>query len=504
MRVRRAFSPGWAVACAGLVALSSPLAEPAADGPGWVPVGDARLRSDLQMLVDGDVLRLPLSTWPLPLSDVRRAVENAQSRSAVPKGLLPTYERVERWLTDATARGGVRSLAVRGGRAAKLREFGAIAREDLEVEASQALRSDAWSAAASVTVVSDASDGKTARLDGSHFTGQLGNWQIGAAALDRFWGPGFDSSLILSNAARPIPALVVDRAISSPFESRWLAWAGHWRITGLLGRMESGREDIDRPYFFGLRVTLQPLPWAELGIARSAQLCGDGRRCTLRTFGDMLVGKDLVGVGGNVSDVDQPGNQLAGFDLRVRSPWPRVPVALYWQDIGEDQVNYRPTDRLVQYGLESWAALADGSTLRAQLEYAYTACQARTDPPVFDCAYTNNLYDADGYRYRGLPVAHTTDADSESIAGVLRWTRQSGVEWSLRLRDADLNRGGAFDPNHSLTPSPATLKTAEVGVRGALWGGDIEARIGVEQTRGPAGVRDERATGIVSWRRTFD
>jgi hypothetical protein len=46
----------------------------------------------------------------------------------------------------------------------------------------------------------------------------LGNWSTSLGKVDRWWGPGWDGSLILSTNARPIPAISLDRRIAEPFE----------------------------------------------------------------------------------------------------------------------------------------------------------------------------------------------------------------------------------------------------------------------------------------------
>ncbi|MGE4550104.1 MAG: capsule assembly Wzi family protein, partial [Opitutales bacterium] len=45
---------------------------------------------------------------------------------------------------------------------------------------------------------------KVLRFDGSYLAARAGNYSFSLDQLDRWWGPGWDGSLILSNNARPV------------------------------------------------------------------------------------------------------------------------------------------------------------------------------------------------------------------------------------------------------------------------------------------------------------
>ena len=94
-------------------------------------------------------------------------------------------------------------------------------------------------------------------LDGSYVAARLGNWSASFGKVDRWWGPGWDGSLILSTNARPIPALSIDRRVPEPFESQWLSWIGHWCFHSFIGQMEKVRT-VPNPYLWGIRVDLAP------------------------------------------------------------------------------------------------------------------------------------------------------------------------------------------------------------------------------------------------------
>ena len=127
----------------------------------------------------------------------------------------------------------------------------------------------------------------------------------------------------------------------------------------------------------------------------------------------MLVGNDNVGI--DATAENEPGNQMAGFDLRWNSPIGNLPYAIYAQYIGEDESSYVPAKYLAQFGFEVWKPLADGGLLQGFVEYATTTCSANTDRgPYYNCAYNQGRFNVEGYRYHGRVIGYTTDRDAEN------------------------------------------------------------------------------------------
>ena len=111
-------------------------------------------------------------------------------------------------------------------------------------------------------------------LDGSYLAARLGNWSASLGQVERWWGPGWDGSLVLSTNARPIPAVSVDRRIPEPFNTKWLSWVGPWSFHSFIGQMEDERDSsIDYPnhYLWGMRGEIKPtiLNGLELGFFRT-------------------------------------------------------------------------------------------------------------------------------------------------------------------------------------------------------------------------------------------
>jgi hypothetical protein len=267
--------------------------------------------------------------------------------------------------------------------------------------------------------------------------------------------------LILSTNARPTPQIAVERLFATPFEHRWLRWIGPWSLTSFMGVLDDERT-IEDARLFGLRVTAKPSPDLEIGLSRTAQWCGEGRPCDFGAFLDLLVGRDNRGV--NVDIEDEPGNQLAGIDVRWSSPWGTRPYAIYLQWIGEDTRQGGPQlgSWLRQAGVEFWGSVGRWQQ-RTHVELADTVCREGAigaGGAKYRCAYEHSIYRT-GYRYQGRVIGHGVEGDGlmQSIGST--WTNaDSGVYWNALLSRADLNEGGS--DRNTLTAVAATLTELHV------------------------------------------
>ena len=279
-------------------------------------------------------------------------------------------------------------------------------------------------------------------LDGSYIAARLGNWSASFGQVERWWGPGWDGSLILSSNARPIPSISIDRRVPEPFETKWLCWIGPWSFHSFIGRLEKERTVPD-PYLWGMRGEVRPtvVNGLEIGFFRMIQLGGDGRPEGFSTWADAFLSQDNYGANtGNNDRSKEPGNQLAGIDLR----WQVLdaPLAIYGQVVGEDEDKFLPNCLMFQYGVEGWKNLG-ASTLRVFAEYAdLTSYWWTGDPRTRNISYGHHIY-GDGYRYRGRPIGHWADQDSQiiSIGGILQ--RMDGIGWGATLRTGKLNEDGS-------------------------------------------------------------
>jgi hypothetical protein len=372
-----------------------------------------------------------------------------------------------------------------------LRRFSDVPREEGELEGAAQYTGEVFAARLQATVVANPQDGEDVRADGSYVGAVFGNWMLSAGLIDRWWGPGWEGSLIYGTNQRPIPAITLERNYSDPPEGKWLHWIGQWRLNVTLGQLDKERADYPNAQFFAMRVTWKPHDRLEIGLSRSAQLCGDGRPCGWSAWWDMLHGND--------NQPGSPSNQMGGYDLRWSVPW--VPLALYGQMIGEDEAKSFPSKFLGLFGAETWGGWGDRSW-RLHVEYADTVCAFYNAPPQWGCAYRNSVY-TDGYQYRNRSIGHAIDGDSRQIAFGGMLVHPDGSSWEIAAQDAEINRRSA-NPVQSVSGFATRIRSADLYRRQGLYGGDLQLGIGYEQ-RDPVsstgGTRDVR--GFVQWTGQF-
>ena len=163
-----------------------------------------------------------------------------------------------------------------------LRRFSDVPREEGEISAGVQYTGERFAYRLQATGVADADDDQDIRPDGSYVGMVLGNWILSAGYIDRWWGPGWEGSLILGTNARPMPAVTIERNYSdAPMSPGSPGSVSGGRSHDGAVRRAAGRR-AGCPAVLGMRLTWKPHPRLEIGLSRSAQWCGDGRPCGLR------------------------------------------------------------------------------------------------------------------------------------------------------------------------------------------------------------------------------
>ena len=470
-----------------------------AAGP-WAGPGDSRLRNDLQLLNDSGVINIPLTAWPVAWGDVVSSLADSTSGGLSPD-VRAAYDRVRRLARYEMGDGLAEfEFAVAGASNPRIvRSFESTPREEAEATAGVSWVGERFALNLRATYANNPLDGDEFRPDGTFVGVALGNWMLSAGWQERWWGPGRDAGTILSTNARPTPSIGIQRNSSLPSQSKWFRWMGPWTLTSFIGLMDDERVVKDG-LLFGLRGSFRPLNGLEIGLSRTAQLCGEGRKCDLEVFLNMLRGKDNAGA--NVNPGEEPGNQLGGFDIRWTLPR-QMPLALYLQWTAEDTRDTGASlhQWLRQVGVEYWGTIGDLSH-RTHIEVGDTLARRGgigENSPVPNSAYNHSIFQT-GYRYNGRSIGHSMDGDGLSYSLGSTLVQSAGHTWNLSLRHMEINRTGSPDTHHTLSATPQELTDIQISydrltVFGRFYAGMGYSRLDDEVS----GLTTSESSGFLRW-----
>ena len=390
------------------------------DASPWASPDDLLFRHDLQILVDSGALNIPISTWPLAWGDIAYNLTKNESEMSLIE--ITSFQRIKEALIEAEmgGLGGQTEIKV-----AKNPNQMTWFNDSVTNTKSVGAQSSYLSKNLALNIKVDKIPGKTL-MDESYLAIARGNYSLTLGSKKNWWGPGWDSSLVLSSNARPIRGLSIERNFSDPFESAFLKWIGPWDLSVVIGELDNNRS-ISDPKFFGMRFGFRPTSSLELGLSRTSLFCGENLSCGFSTFTDMLI------------DKNDDGYNAVGIDFRSSHKMKNIPFAVYGQLMGEPFNN-----TMGLFGMETWGLIDSNQQLESYrffVEASSTSCQFyKNDSEKYGCAYRNDLY-TDGYRYAGSSIGHTSDGDSMvlSLGGIL--VGENSQLFKSKLSLGQLNRG---------------------------------------------------------------
>jgi len=397
------------------------VAAPVASAAPWLESGKLQLRSDLELLAAHRLINPLVTEWPVPRGQLLALDEDALR--AQPLYVQVAARRVQAALSDDEFSQTVDARFA--SRPAVVRRFDTVARDEADIRAGLQWNGETIGGALRVGALYDEPDRDLdATLDGSYLTALLGNIRIYGGWVERWDGPGWTSSLILSNNARPFPKIGLMREDPRPAESRWLSWLGPWQANFLLGYLDDDRIDDDTA-FGSLRLSISPLPGLELTAMRSVEFCGKGHECKPLDAAFHLNNDDRS---------TNSTNDEATLEIKYTGVHRGITVSPYFQMMNEDTGPFTHSYTSHLGGLSLAGPWRDrGAHWRATLEYVDTAATYN----AFDfsrhfhgIAYGNAGY-PDGFRYRGRTLGFSLDSDSKLASLDLRFFDEAGRSYSL-------------------------------------------------------------------------
>ncbi|MBH0059036.1 capsule assembly Wzi family protein [Pseudoalteromonas sp. SWXJZ94C] len=426
----------------------------------WVKPDDYGLRADIQQLADAGIILAPVTTYPLMWKSFMSDVDSTSLEQLSPS-LQDALLRVKhRYKSENSSSHNVQLSAFAATDPIVATSFGATNTQESELSAAYAYLGDNFAAKIAINYRDDGKkclvEGKTAddiitdeqaltdcndtSLDDSYLAYRLGNWIFRAGAVEQFWGPGVDNSLIMSGNAKPLPALSVTREQSTAFETPWLSWIGQWGFTAQMAKLESTRVVPDA-LLWSTRVNFRPIQQLEVALSWSAQWAGDGQPGSAGDFIDVITGQTACVDGNETCDSQlesKIGNQLAGLDIRWSDTLFNQPYAVYASTIGEDASSqFKPADRAYLFGVQTTQRMYNQNVL-VNLEYTDTGVSCSAGSTTENCYYEHSDYKS-GYRYHGRTIGSTYDNDAQSVVLTLLGQLSSGDDWQVKLRSVDYN-----------------------------------------------------------------
>jgi len=423
----------------------------------WVDTSNVFLRVNIQHLADQGIIKTPVTTFPLMWHDIARDIADfypARLDQKTQQALL--YVKHQLTLAKRSQKTLALNLANKHKR---FTSYGEDFRDKNNVQVTTTLMFDNFAARISPLKNNHPVDGDDIRFDGSYGAFFLGNWVFSAGMQDRWWGPGWDTSLSLTNNARPMPALALSRKSAIPINIPFTDINIPWTMTTFMGKMDDERVVKDT-LVWGFRLNFTPAQNWEIGVTRLAQWAGEGRPNDFDTFLNVLKGLDNCGGNGPSEEEcaagKEPGNQLAGYDIRWSPTLFNHPIALYFTAFAEDGDRKGGLSVLgeerYQLGIETslsafdyhWKLYLEGTD-------TYATCQDGNNgdgnSTIGDCYYEHHIYQT-GMRYKGRSIASLYENDATSLVFGAISQSDSNTQYEFKLRWLQLNKD-----NHDKAPN---------------------------------------------------
>ena len=431
-------------------------------GPVWAQLGASvpytpswQARHQLQWLVDHANLPLPVTHWPLPAAAVEQAL------SALPSDLLAADDDVQhanglvlRELQQRQQQAGL-SLQMRQ-RAEGLTGFDESHTPGSSVQAVSAeKRADAGSITlagrlglrleqTSNSLATGRSGWGTegaaqARPEGSAAVLGWHGWSVPAFSHRHWWGPGWQSSLVNGTNSPAWNGVGIQRGSVQPSSSPWLNWMGPWNLDVFVAQAQDPQVVAQQPsgyLFSGMRLTMRPQPWLEVGLSRGLQTAGRGRPAGGKEFVKAFLGQQTNRDPGDPPD---SSNQVAGYDVRLRCPRAWGTCAAYTQWMGEDSAGTPP---LPYRFMRLWGMEWSLAQQRVFAEYSDTYTTAYQSAALIP-GYTNGVY-TQGYTNGARWIGSAQGGASRVTT--LGWL-DAGRDLQLKLHWGSVGLGvGAYQP----------------------------------------------------------
>lgn len=400
-------------------AVTAALSLPVAAAP-WVDTTDNYLRQSLQTLSHAGIIKGPVNTYPIMWVNIVADLETVEEPDSADIQFALAHVRSA---LHANHQDYIAGVKLKGSSDPSLfQSFGETYFEQGSISVYKEYLGTNWAAKTQVTYRSQDGDSTEQDVvyDGSYLSVLFGNWAFSVEQLPLWWGPGQQTSLLLSNNARALPAVRISRHNWQAPESSWLQWIGPWTFSTFLGQGEH-TTSISQIKYWGARFSARPHPSVELGLSRISQWGGVGMDNTLGGWWDM-VRLD--------SDSDNNSDNMAAIDLTYHFRLFDRPLSIY-AEIADDNGTDDLSKPMQLYGARTFYGTENGiHTLN--LEWSDTHIRCKGNDFTGQCAYFSDIY-AEGYRRYGRVIGSGYGSDAKVLTSSYRYQTYEGYSWAVSV-----------------------------------------------------------------------
>lgn len=401
----------------------------------WANPGDSSLRSDVEVLARYGLITGPVNNWPMSWKQITGNFYQADSMN-LPPFVAAALMRVKDKIPKTT---NVIAKAYISNEAEFFRGFEEKGRSKYSADVTLEYNLESTSFHLNGEYNNNGSGTSDVKLDGSYLSQDAGNWSAYIGAVNRWWGPGRETTTLLGTNARPMPSIGIRRIEPKAFQTKWLSWMGPWSWDIFVAKMEENRT-ISSSVFVGMKLGFEPIENFEVGIARALMLCGDGRSCGFKQWTHGLIGFGDLDNTGPIAE--QPGNQLAQIDLSYTFSLNKDKnLKLYAEGTAEDIHIVLPFQYARLIGISLYGPFSgNGDQFRLTAEYSdTTGSRAWFAGPHRKGTIYNHFIYTSGYRYFGRVIGHTLDSNSRYVSIKATVAKVEGLEYSVEYRNILVN-----------------------------------------------------------------
>jgi hypothetical protein len=263
-------------------------------------------------------------------------------------------------------------------------------------------------------------------LDGSYFQYTNGIATYGIGKVSRHWSFSDNTSLILSNNARPSESIYLK--LENRFGYDFLPSKANWSLEVFNG-LTKGSLNGRKSKLLGMRAILSPVEGLNFELVQTSQWGGNKYSNGISALGSALFFDSNSGSSSNI-------NKMSGFGISYLIPNNIIPLRIYGQAIGEDEAGNLPSCYAYLAGLE-WT----NTKIKYPIILGIEAVDTRINQTKNGYCGPNTMYNNAIYNYTnyGKSMGATIDTEGTSLGLYVRSQISQNINIKFTTKSVVIN-----------------------------------------------------------------